>query len=377
MKTISLSIFVLIYNLSLGQNPSELKGYDYRSTLRTCFSNNIWSFKENGKFGLINDKTHKNLIPAEYDSIDYVEDGGNIISVRKDNKCYLIDKNNKQISKKYDDITNSYLHSTMIASIDDKSILINFEGKEKGVFYDKIISNSGPSVVIVKLNNLYGGIDNNGVVKIPLKYQEIELKNGFKKISAKLNNQWGIIDSNNKVLVDFNYDYIEPSSDEYVVTKNKKKGILNNQNKLIVDYLYDYFYLTDQKIYQFYKYRMVKIESKLGIIDSIGNLIIPIQFDNLDFFYDVKHNKRIIGLKDKKWGIIDFNNNIILPFQYERINKKDGYSEIITFFNENPDEKLKVKNWSFNENDFVYFVKLNGEFILINEKQEILYKKNK
>jgi hypothetical protein len=375
MRTTVLFLFLFIYNLSLAQNKpaAELTIQNSTERLGTYFSNNLWGIKEGKKYGLYDSKNKKIVIPIQYDIIIAVYDNGKIVSVEADKKSFLVDLQNKPVSNKYDGIRSTSSPSTLIAEKDNKSILIDLNGKEKGPWYDKIDSTYGSEILMAQSNALYGAIDLNGTIKIPFKYQSIELGSS-KKIKAQLNNQWGIIDENNNVLVDFKYDNIEPSQDEYIVTKNKKKGVLDHKNKLIINCLYDGIYGTSDKLDKQSKYRQVKIEDKIGLIDSIANIIIPAEYENLNFFEDLKYNKRIMALKNNKWGIIDFNNKVIVPFEYEKI-KRGGYSEIIEYLNAVPNEKSKVKNWSFNENDFVYFVKSNGEYIIINEKQKVLYKK--
>lgn len=376
MNKIILSFFILVCNFSIGQSITGEASQEGNSTmpLQTCFLNNQWSVQKDGKYGLYDDKNKKIIIPIQYDNILGTHDNGKIISVVQDKKSFLIDTKNKLVSKKYDDIRFSYFKSILIAEKDNKEILLDLNGKEIGQWYDKIFSTSGAEIFTVQLGNLWGIADISGNIKIPLKYQSLELNYGTKKISAKLNNQWGIINSDDTVLVDFNYDFVKPDFEEYIVQRNSKKGLLNSKNQLLVEYIYDDISGTSEKLYSTGKYRQVRMGDNIGIIDSTGQLIIPIEYNNLNFFKDFKYDKRIIALKNNKWGIITFNNNVILPFIYEKI-KRDGYSDIMEYIVANPNEKDKFKNWDFTESDFIYFLRSNGEYMMVNEKQEVIYQK--
>lgn len=372
MKKIVLSFFILVCNFSIGQSITG----DGNSPMafQTGFLNNQWGVKKDGKYGLYDDKNKKLIIPIQYDNVFATYDNGKIIGVELDKKAFLIDQNNKPVSGKYNRIRSSSFEAILIAEKDNKQILLDLSGKEIGQWYDKISSTSGTEIFTVELDNLWGAIDKAGNIKIPLKYQSLELNYGTKKISAKLNNQWGIINSDNTVLVGFNYDFVQPDFEEYIVQKNNKKGLLNSKNQLLVEYIYDNISGTSEKLYSAYKYRQVKMGDNIGLIDSTGRLIIPIEYNNLNFFSDSKYDKRIIALKNGKWGIIDFKNTVILPFEYEKI-KRDGYSDIMEFIGANPNEKTKFKNWSFKESDFIYFLRSNGQYLMVNEKKEVIYQK--
>ena len=64
----------------------------------------------------------------------------------------------------------------------------------------------------------------------------------------------------------------------------------------------------------------VSINSKYGIINRNGYIIIPFVYDNYFYFSD---NFSVVCF-DYKYGVIDINNEIIIPFLYDLITKKDG-----------------------------------------------------
>mgnify|MGYP000137190499 FL=1 len=56
-------------------------------------------------------------------------------------------------------------------------------------------------------------------------------------------------------------------------------------------------------------------DKKVGIIDYIGKVLLPTEYDSLDYVTkDV-----VIVTKDSKYGAVDINNRLVLPFEYDDI----------------------------------------------------------
>lgn len=51
---------------------------------------------------------------------------------------------------------------------------------------------------------------------------------------------------------------------------------------------------------------------KFGLIDSLGNEVIPIEFNEIYPFYE-----NLLVRKDQKWGIINYKNEVVVPLSYE------------------------------------------------------------
>ena len=56
-------------------------------------------------------------------------------------------------------------------------------------------------------------------------------------------------------------------------------------------------------------------DKKVGIIDYIGKVLLPTEYDSLDYVTkDV-----VIVTKDSKYGAVDINNRLVLLFEYDDI----------------------------------------------------------
>lgn len=51
---------------------------------------------------------------------------------------------------------------------------------------------------------------------------------------------------------------------------------------------------------------------KFGLIDSLGNIVIPLQYDKIDPFY-----KKLFVQKDNKFGIINYKHEVLVPLVYD------------------------------------------------------------
>ena len=60
-------------------------------------------------------------------------------------------------------------------------------------------------------------------------------------------------------------------------------------------------------------------DKKVGIIDYIGKVLLPTEYDSLDYVTkDV-----VIVTKDSKYGAVDINNRLVLPFEYDALNQEN------------------------------------------------------
>lgn len=288
----------------------------------------VYYAKKNGFWGII-DKRDVNLIliPFEYDEIGHIID--NTVRVKKGTKVMIIDICNRQLLS-YDDI-----------------IVI-----EDALF-------------IVKKSNLWGIVDKENQVRIPIIYEEIKQCPYQRKLfMARGNGKWSLIDKENKRLIDSEFEDVSPEVLEWSVNmesgraiiakKDGKWGVVDIESgEAIVPHEYDYIcpdiqhnaisrevasIITQVSGYQSF----IKVQQgHLWGLYSPGFFVLPCVFDNIDEsiitripFYRYKEEKESESLewyepvivkvrKNDKWGILHIDDqsplSLLVPFEYDEI----------------------------------------------------------
>ena len=91
------------------------------------------------------------------------------------------------------------------------------------------------------------------------------------------------------------------------VTIDKKCGLINSLGEVIIPFDYESIANSTVNAYS------VSKDGKWGFITKNNQVLIPIEYDLIsDFFENLCAVK-----KDGKWGFIDLINQIVIPFQYE------------------------------------------------------------
>ncbi|WBL27007.1 WG repeat-containing protein [Zunongwangia sp. HGR-M22] len=280
---------------------------------------------ENGKYGMLNHAAEWKLKP-EYDKIEFVYN--RYVKIEKDGKMTYADSWGKLlVPLKYDTV--------------------------------QIIS---PRYFDVKKNDKWGIYDaENDKIVIPFEYDKFDYCSGCGQkpdyFYAEKNGKWGVIDLKNEVLVPFNYEHVHSNmrSDEWVAAFRKEGknviinipqqkefgapeydkfqienghliaaktidnqryyGVINRKGKEVVPFNYSEIY-SPYSSFQSGPYLSIKKDEKLGIIDTLGNIIIPPNYTKGlrvrdDYF---------ITQKNEKVGLLNLKNEELLPNEYDWID---------------------------------------------------------
>jgi hypothetical protein len=168
--------------------------------------------------------------------------------------------------------------------------LIPFESKGKNGFKDntgKVVIEADykypddfhDGVLTIKINNKYGGIDINGRIVVPFKYKSIT--NFYKGYAAVLlDNTVRIINVTGEEVKKLKYTRLGWSKDDIVnVGLNDKFGriyiatgeeIIPLIYQSMLRFQYDFGFITN-----------VQLNNKWGLIDKLGNVILPIEYDDV------------------------------------------------------------------------------------------------
>ena len=348
---------------SINEFNEVLIPFEYTNLSNIYRMNPFMLAKKGQHYGVIDPISKRNIISFEYDEI--VIYSANLLRVKKDNQYNFIDASGKAILSKWYSSLNVQDDNTVIARIDGRNgiidltekIVVPFEyeridkaylegssaylvqkngkfgliGKDGAVLipviYDNLRTFSYNSMLLVSQDNRKGLISKEGKVLLPVQYEEIELIE--RNILIKKDGKWGMLDKELKSVLELQYEEIQHMSVEggsganYIVTRNSKRGVADATGKLIVPVSYDNFVPHANTYRGVYKFPLVCIKAgKYGIVDQAGKVIVPFNFDQL-----IPLNSfLLIASKNNKFGVIEIYNpsSVILPMEYAFITYKQG-----------------------------------------------------
>lgn len=169
-------------------------------------------------------------------------------------------------------------------------------------------------MILFAANEKWGLADVNGNVVLNPAYDYMELIPETNSAVIEQNDKWGIVDYNGSIRVPLKYDSIFYDSHNggglIRVTLKNKTGFLNLSDyteriPLIYDYAGDFYH------------GLAAVESgeKYGVIDELGNIVVPFDYDNTKIF-----NNGLISFKQNdKYGLADQDGKVITKNQYDSI----------------------------------------------------------
>ena len=188
----------------------------------------------------------------------------------------------------------------------------------------------------------YGVVDEEGVVYIPVNYDNISL---FKEGSnyrdnvykCQRNGKLGLVNAQDIILLQCEYSSIK-HSDEYVyLVKNGKNGYAElkgtDEVKSLIPCIYD-------KLESYSKNAPMRAtyNGKEGMIDGNNKIIIPFEYSNIGKFYNVGAYNMAWVEQDGKYGIYNIDGTVIQPWDIEKayvMNENSGTSYLT--FDDFPD----------------------------------------
>lgn len=154
-------------------------------------------------------------------------------------------------------------------------------------------------------------------------YDKVDFEEGD-LIKVKLNQKWGLIDQMGHWVIQPNYTEINEYFDQNSYCRARSLGngygLLNKQGEWAVQPIFDI--LSNE--FDVNDYCLARINDKCGFIDRIGNVLIPIIYDNVENFDD----KGFCSAKiNDKYGFIDRNGNWVISPLFDdvwyKFNKND------------------------------------------------------
>lgn len=267
-----------------------------------------------------------------------------------------IDKlGNIQIPIIYDKPVFFHSPNITVAKLNDQLLFINkwnetvFENKWDFVI-DRTPFFSGNC--IVEKNGKQGVIDEDGNEMLPLNDLKVYRIGEKGQLAVQVDNKWGLLDVDCKTLYPITLDsisYFYWPTDNYYVYKVKvggKEGLLDSTGRLVFPIVFDeikntsdYILVKQNGLYGLYqrekqilpieydeiKYEITPANSKYdglllvsknhswGVIDSLGNIVVPIKYDIIEYNSGGRGGEGFVIKKDDKWGYISIVGDTISP----------------------------------------------------------------
>jgi len=271
------------------------------------------------------------------------------------NSSFLIDTNSLK-SNTYINTTELSLFSVsdyvelnnhlMFYGDNNKVGLINLKGEVVvPAIYDQIRKyqddNERRDKLIIVKDNKFGFLDSTlNVLFSPIYrtkvdtnyvgYPEHSVIDG-RNIKVFKDNKCGLISEEGEVLVDFLFDDIRIIHDDmYIGLIYREKNKITHSIKghwnwgyqvktcIIFDNAFNVITKLDDFEYIYYygiKRFIVKKDNKFGVLNHLGEIIVPLTYDHLSQENGVYHVS-----KNNKFGIINVEGKIVIPIQYNRFH---------------------------------------------------------
>ena len=150
---------------------------------------------------------------------------------------------------------------------------------------------------------------------IPFKFDEVgEVWYRGKFCRARIGEKWGVIDKNGEAMIPFKFDEVGiPSKNGFTVVRGRKvrnSGQRRHSRPLWIRFLDE----SEDGVF------IAQKGEKYGLISSTGDILAPLDFDDIDIFEDGLAKAE----NDGKVGFLDVNGRVAIPFRYCRASAFKG-----------------------------------------------------
>lgn len=239
--------------------------------------------------------------------------------VRHMGRYGMLDKSGEMVVEpKYDLLEVLENPGFVKAAIDDLYGVIDVQGKVIVPLEYDYVGRMSEDIIVVRKDGMYGCFDKTGKQVVPMEYEEIrEYAGGMARI--RFIGKFGFIDKKGEFLVAPFSDEVENFKEDCcLVTIRNKVGFVTLQGDWIAAPMYDaggsfsggYAYLSQA--------------GKYGFIDKTGEFVIPMKYSNARDFNPV-YGLACVA-ENGMWGVIDVRGNYVVPAAYDNVVvTADGY----------------------------------------------------
>jgi hypothetical protein len=331
-----------------GRNGKVILPFEYDMISQSIYEGFIAVSKDGGR-GFVN-IIGEISIPLEYDGVGGFFDG--LSSAKKGDKWGVIDTRGRIIIPfEYDEIWG-FNEGVSYVRKGEKIGFINALGEIViPIEYDvsEFIPTISEGLVTVRKGDKVGVLNMNGEVVIPFDdyYWIYSFQNGFAPFckGSRHYSRGGLMNSSGEIIIPVDvYDFVQNFDDglAMVMTSRlsvyqmeiRKHGFINMNAELVVPLEYDDAYrfnagmaavAIEQRIYSDNSNDKVTIIKEWGFINTSGEVVVSIEYDRVKNFSE--------GLaaveKNGKWGYVNTNGETIIPFDYSYVGSfEHGFAEV-------------------------------------------------
>jgi len=271
-----------------------------------------------GKWGYIN-KLGKEVIPCSFeDSENFGRDGYALVQFNGERLC--IDTLGNRIEA-CDHVVQWRKTDVNIVNRGYVYGLVNNQGMVvMPVIYDQLYKMPNEKFYRCNRNKLTGLSNEKGEILLPCEYEEIGQFWRDKNIAIiRRDTLFGVIDSNFKIIIPCEYELIQfDLTGNLIFKKNGLFGLMDLSTHILIPALYQQFNGFRQIMYTRdpNPYSMVMRDSLYGYINQKGKEVIPCKYKHLG--YEI-HNNRVFYQENNKYGFLDTTGKVVVAPVYDRV----------------------------------------------------------
>jgi hypothetical protein len=177
-----------------------------------------------------------------------------------------------------------------------------YDEVKKGIGYDFIVVNNGK----------YGVVNQDGKKTVPILFDEID-GSGYSNYRVMRGGKCGLVSRYGDIILHTDYDDVHPAHYGWypaTVTLNNKKGVVDSEGNLVIPIEYEDVVLFSGAFNTF----GVKTNGKWQLITRLLEPVTGETYDDIKPFLGA----RTLGVKQNgKWRIVKFNGKDFVPYRFE------------------------------------------------------------
>lgn len=272
-----------------------------------------------GHWGCV-DKIGNIQIPIIYDKPVYFY-SPNITVAELNGKQLFINKWNEiVIENKWDEVKDStpFLFGKCIVDKDGKQGLIDEYGNEVlPQIYSKIVRRGKRRQFAVQVDNKWGLVSDECKLLYPITLDDISYyywpTDDHIIYKVKVGEKEGLLESTGRLVFPIVFDEISNTVDYILVRQNGLYGLYNEEKQILPIEFEEIKHEITSATSKYHDLFLASKNNLWGVFDSLGNIVVPIKYDIIEYNSGGRGGEGFVIKKDGKWGYISSDGNTIPP----------------------------------------------------------------